>query len=200
MSQIALPLDWPADERDDAFIVSAANAAAVRHLDHLALWPVRATVLTGPRKSGRSLLARIFAAKYRAMVIDDAERRDEEALFHAWNRAQETRVPLLMVTDQGDWRPTLADLRSRLAATPVAIIGDPDDALIAPLIEKLLARRGLTLPREVAAWLPARLERSYVALLGAVDILDREMLARRHRLTLPLTKRALEEAGVVAAA
>ena len=41
------------------------NADAVRHLGHWSLWPVTATLLTGPRKSGRSLLGRIFAAKSR---------------------------------------------------------------------------------------------------------------------------------------
>ena len=46
MNQIALPLDWPENERDDEFILSAANAAVARHLEHWALWPVPATILT----------------------------------------------------------------------------------------------------------------------------------------------------------
>jgi len=32
VSQIALPLDWPEDERDDQFILSDANAAVAKHL------------------------------------------------------------------------------------------------------------------------------------------------------------------------
>lgn len=200
MSQRALPLDWPADERDDAFILSPGNAAAVRHLDHVGLWPVRATILTGPRKSGRSLLGRIFAAKARGTLIDDAEDQDEEAVFHAWNIAQSSRAPLLIVADRPPpaWAVRLPDLASRLAATPVITLGQPDDALVLALVEKLLARRGLTLTREIASWLPPRIERSHVAILRTVEILDREMFARRHRLTVPLAKRALAEAGLIA--
>jgi hypothetical protein len=199
MSQFALPLDWPADERDDAFILSSSNADAVRHLDHVGLWPVRATILTGPRKSGRSLLARIFVARMRGLLIDDAERAPEETLFHAWNRAQETRTTLLIVADDPppQWRVRLPDLASRLSATPVIRLGDPDDALVVPLMEALLARRGLVLPREVAAWVAPRIERSHVAILRAVEAIDAETLSRRHRVTLPLVRTALEDAGLV---
>ncbi|MBU3077445.1 HdaA/DnaA family protein [Sphingomonas quercus] len=199
MSQIALPLDWPAEEREDAFIASSANAEVLRHLGHVGLWPVKATILVGPRKSGRSLLGRIFAAKTGGRLIDDAERQEEEAIFHAWNHAQEARRPLLIIADAPPpgWRVALPDLASRLAATPVARLQEPDDALILALVERLLARRGLVLPPEVARWLATRIERSYVGVLRAVEILDAEMLARRQRLTVPLARRALEAAGVI---
>ena len=58
--QIALPLDWPVADRDEDFLISDANRAAFDHLKRWSVWPVMATLLTGPRKSGRSLLARIF--------------------------------------------------------------------------------------------------------------------------------------------
>src|SRR3546814_17859521 len=63
MSQFALPFEWPADPRDDEFLVSSSNAAAVHTLEHWGAWPVMTAILVGPRKSGRSLLARIFVAK-----------------------------------------------------------------------------------------------------------------------------------------
>ena len=63
MNQMALPLGWPADERQEDFIVGESNARAVRHLEHWGTWPVMATILTGPRKSGRSLLGRLFARR-----------------------------------------------------------------------------------------------------------------------------------------
>jgi hypothetical protein len=75
-------------------------------------------ILTGPRKSGRSLLARIFAAKTDGTMIDDAERVAESDIFHAWNRAQAEHRPLLIVAEE-IWSVKLPDLRSRLAATPV---------------------------------------------------------------------------------
>ena len=60
MPQIALPLDWPVADRDEDFLISDSNRGAFDHLKRWSLWPVMATLVTGPRKSGRSLLGRLF--------------------------------------------------------------------------------------------------------------------------------------------
>jgi hypothetical protein len=199
MTQIALPLAWPADASDEDFIVSPANQLVVRHLDHWALWPVMATVLTGPRKSGRSLLARLFAAKTGGQIIDDAEARDEEAIFHAWNAAQAARQPLLIVADRPPpiWAIALPDLASRLAATPTVAIAEPDDDLMRALLEKAFLARGVAVPPDLPGWIVPRIERSYIAVERVVDLLDQAMLAERKRLTGPLARRVL--APVIAA-
>ena len=62
MSQLALPLDWRQWNEPLSFIVGEANRLAVRYLDRPAIWPVRTALLVGPRKSGKSLLGREFAA------------------------------------------------------------------------------------------------------------------------------------------
>lgn len=199
MNQIGLPFAWPAADEDRDFCRGAANADAVRHLEHRGLWPVMATLLTGPRKSGRSLIGRIFAAQSGGTLIDGAEDAAEEAIFHAWNRAQADRRPLLLIADAPPpaWAIRLPDLRSRIAATPHVAIAEPDDALAAALFEKLLARRGLAAGAEVIAYLIPRIERSYVAILRTVDALDALSLAQRRRLTVPLARQVLIEAGVI---
>lgn len=199
MSQIALPLDWPEDERDDQFILSGANAAVAKHLEHWALWPVPITILTGPRKSGRSLLGRLFARKTGGQLIDDAWAVPEETLFHAWNAAMASRRPLLIVADAAppEWAIALPDLASRLVATPRVAILPPDDDLLRALLERGLAHRGLPVPPPLIAWLAARIERSYVGALAAVDALDRASLTRHHRLTIPLAREALMQGGVI---
>ena len=199
MSQLALPLDWPAgaDERD--YIVSEANRALVRHFEHWSLWPVMATILTGPRKSGRSLLARSFARRSGGELADDAEAQDEEALFHAWNRAQARRRPLILVADAPPpvWVVRLPDLRSRLAATPVIRIAEPDEGLVGALIEKLCLERGLAAPPELVRYLVPRIERSYLGVTRAVEALDELAYQRRQRLTVPLARKALAALGVI---
>ena len=199
MNQIALPLDWPVADREEDFLLSASNRAAFEHLRRWALWPVMATLLTGPRKSGRSLLGRIFVRKTGGRLFDNAERHDEESLFHAWNDAQERRKPLLIVADAPPptWEITLPDLRSRLAATPQVEIGPPDDTLIGQLIVKLLGDRGIAAPPDLPDYLVPRIERTYVAVLEVVDVLDRVTLSHHKRMTVPLAKRALEEAGML---
>jgi hypothetical protein len=199
MSQIALPLDWPADERDAEFILSTANQAVARHLEHWALWPVPITILTGPRKSGRSLLGRLFAGKTGGQLLDDAWRQDEETIFHAWNAAMASRKPLLLVADAAppEWQVALPDLASRLTASPRVAILPPDDVLLRALLEHGLAKRGLPVPPNLITWMSSRIERSYVGIHCAIDALDRASLSYRHRLTIPLARIALAEAGVI---
>ena len=200
MSQFALPLDWPADPRDDEFLISESNARAVHQLEHWSTWPVMAVLLVGPRKSGRSLLARIFAAKSGGQIIDDAERQPEATIFHAWNHAQEVRQPLVVVADAPppEWKIKLPDLRSRLTATPVARIEPPDEDLMRALCERLFLRRGLDARPELIQWLVLRIERSHITLLRAIDLLDQAVLQRHKRLSIPLARATLAEAGLVA--
>jgi hypothetical protein len=199
MSQIALPLDWPAGDKEEDYLISEANQPLVRHFEHWSLWPVMATILTGPRKSGRSLLGRIVAGKTGGELIDNAEEVDEEAIFHAWNRAQERRRPLIVVADAPPptWAVRLPDLRSRLAATPVVRIEEPDDDLAGQLIEKLCHVRGLAAPPELVRYLVPRIDRSYFGVHRAIDALDELAYEQRQRLTVPLARRALAAVGVI---
>ncbi|CAN5271283.1 regulatory inactivation of DnaA Hda protein [soil metagenome] len=202
MNQIALPLDWPADEADTAFIVSPSNAAVVRHLHAPGTWSVCATILTGPRKSGRSLLGRLIAAQTGGTLIDNAQDRDEEEVFHAWNDAQRTRRPLILIADAAppEWIVNLPDLRSRLTATPHVAIGDPDEALIERLIPMLLERRGLIAQHGVVAYLTPRVERCHHSVIALVDALDAASLAAHRAITVPLARAVLSGIDAVAAA
>lgn len=197
--QIALPLDWPQSDGDSRFILSDANAEAHEHFRKWSLWPVKATVLTGPRRSGRTLLARNFVERVGGRLFDDAEGRDEEELFHAWNEAQDSGRPLVMIADvpPPEWAPALPDLRTRLAVTPVARINLPDDRLFSSLIMLLFADRGLHIPGEALRFMTERLHRDYWAAERAVEAIDRFAIAERARLTLPTIRKALIEAGMV---
>jgi len=199
VNQIALPFHWPVADSDEDFLISEANRAAFDHFKSWSTWPVMATLLTGPRKSGRSLLGRIFVRKTGGRLFDNAEDHEEEDIFHAWNDAQERRKPLLIVADAAPprWEVKLPDLRSRLAATPHISIGPPDDELLRNLILKLLGDRGIAALPEIAEFLVPRIERSYVGVVKVVDALDRAVLSQHKRLTVPVAKRALIEARLI---
>jgi hypothetical protein len=195
--QIALPLDWPQAGDDRRFILSDANRDAFDHFRHWSMWPVKATILAGPRRSGRSLLARGFVERVAGRLFDDAERHDEEALFHAWNQAQETGKPLVMVTGAEAWEAQLPDLRTRLAVTPVARILQPDDVLFPALIELLFADRGLHIPRDALRFITGRVHRDYLTAEQVVEAVDRFAIAERARVSLPTVRRALIDAGLI---
>ena len=199
MNQIALPFDWPAPEDAESFIVTAANRDAVAQLDSPGRWPVLAAILTGPRKSGRSLLGRIFAAKTGGTLVDDGELHREADLFHRWNLAQEARRPLLIIAQSPPplWKVRLPDLASRLSATPVFTIGEPDDVLAAMLLEKQLGQRGLTVPPEVLTYIVSRIERSYLALMRVIDALDTAALSQQRAVTVKLASAVLADLHMI---
>lgn len=199
MSQIALPLDWPDSGRDSAFIVDESNAEAVKHLDHWSLWPVRTSLLTGPRKSGRSTLGRIFARKSGGQVIDDADLSEEETLFHAWNAAEAVQRPLLIIADEPPprWEIGLPDLRTRIAASPKIRIAEPTDALIANRLHQHFADRGLAVPENAVEYLLKRMDRSHYALLQIIETLDRKAFERRGRITRDMARDAMRELGFI---
>jgi chromosomal replication initiation ATPase DnaA len=197
--QIALPLDWPQSEGDARFIVSDANREAFDHFRRFSMWPVKATILTGPRRSGKTLLARSFVDRVGGRLFDDADQRDEEELFHAWNQAQDTGRPLVMVADRAPpaWRPQLPDLKTRLAVTPVTRIELPDDLLFAALLQLHFADRGLHIPGDALRFMVDRLHRDYWTAERAVEAIDRFAIAERARLSLPTIRRALMEARMI---
>jgi Bacterial dnaA protein len=197
--QIALPLDWPQSDGDARFIVSDANREAFEHFRKFSLWPVKATVLAGPRRSGRTLLARSFVERVGGRLFDEAEQRDEEELFHAWNHAQDTGRPLIMVADAVPpaWSPALPDLKTRLAITPDVHIGHPDDSLFAALIQLHFADRGLHIPGDALRFMSERLHRDYWTAERAVEAVDRFAIAERARLSLPTVRRALAQARMI---
>jgi len=194
LRQMVLPLRWKAAQGQKDFFVSEANREAVTFLDGWSTWPLPAAILIGPAGSGKSHLAAIFARRANARLWDDADRTaSEEAVFHAWNTAMDDRRPLLMTarSDPRDWNLGLADLKSRLAATPRVIIRAPDDALLEAVFAKQWRDRGIEVSADFTQYVLSRIERSFEALQRAVDVLDRAALAARRPLSIPLAREAL---------
>ncbi len=197
--QIALPLDWPQSQGESRLIVTDANRDAFDHFRKWSMWPVKSTLLTGPRRSGRSLLARTFIERVGGRIVDRADRTDEEELFHAWNAAQDSGRPLVMIVDRApaEWDIALPDLKTRIAVTPTIRINEPDDALFQALIELHFADRGLHVPREALRFMADRLHRDYWTAERAVETVDRYAIEERARVSLPTVRRALIESGMI---
>ena len=197
MSQISLPFDWPGQGRDGDFLVSDANRIAVRHLEGWRDWPLAISVLSGPRLSGRSMLGRRFEAMSGGTAIDDAQDQDEQMLFNAWNEAQTTRRPLLLIGDAAptQWNVALPDLRSRLAAAPHVAIGEPDELLARALIERFLGSMGAHYGADLPDWLLRRIERSYAAIAQAALLLNEAGLSSGRKISVAMAKETLQAAG-----
>lgn len=192
MSQIVLPLDLRRSGEAARIVVGSANEAAVDALGRPEAWPFRTAVLAGPPRSGKSLLARWFAAQGLGEAIDGADALDETALFHRWNRAQEDGQAILLVIDGAGWDIALPDLRSRMGAALQLEIGAPDDEMVGALIEAHAEQRGLALGEGALTYLVPRATRSFAAIERLVATIDRLSLERKVPATLSVWRDALE--------
>ncbi len=191
-SQIALPLSPAGSGEPASIVIGSSNRAVAEALGAPENWPFRTAILHGPPRSGKSLFARWFAGHHPDAVMDDVVTFDETEIFHRWNRAQESGLPLLLVAGGERWDITLPDLRSRMGAALQLRIGPPDDALAADLMLSHAAQRGLALGEGAPAYLVPRMERSYAAIEKIVAEIDRLSLERQVPATLSVWRDALE--------
>lgn len=207
----------PASSRAD-FLVTSANRDALAMLDRPELWPQGRFLLVGAPGSGKSHIARFWAAEngairrpaqaLRVEAVDDLIRQDgavviedahrigtaagaEQAMFHLWNLTSERDCLLLLTarTPPRDWGVVLPDLRSRMEALTLAELGPPDDALLPAVLVKLFADRGIPVGPEVIAFLTRRMERDLDQARQLVLAIDQAALAD-HR---PITRRLAAE-------
>jgi chromosomal replication initiation ATPase DnaA len=210
----------PALGRAD-FLVAPSNALAVALVDRWPDWPMRRLAVTGPEGAGKTHLAHVWSARTgaailpaealaglavgevepeAALVVEDADRvgalgpAAEEALFHLCNRLAPAGGLMLSGREPpARWPVVLADLGSRLAATPVARLEPPDDALLGAVLVKLFADRQLGVAPDLVDYLVPRIERSFAAAEAVVAALDRAGLARRRPVTARLAAELLRQ-------
>ena len=209
-----LPVLTALGRRD--FFVSSANAEAVGMIDRWPDWPASTLFLVGPPGSGKSHLAHVWqgasgatlvsAAALRtetvpellsqgALVLEDAPGldADERALFHLINHAREHRAFVLVTshTLPALWPVELADLRSRLRASPAVELWAPDDALLRAVLVKHFADRQIAVDEPVVSYLVSRMERSFDAARRLVAEIDRRALADKAEVTRAFVARVL---------
>jgi hypothetical protein len=192
MRQIALPLDELRGGASSSLIITQSNATAFGGLGSAASWPKRCAILTGPARSGKTLMARYFSGQG-GIVIDDADTTAAEILFNAWNRSQESEVPLLLISRwlPADWNVALPDLQSRLGSALLLEISPPDDEMVEQLLQKQLADRGAAISIDALSYVKRRIERSYAAIEGFARSANAMALAENAPVNLALVKKVL---------
>ena len=210
----------PALGRGD-FFISPANAAAVELVSTEAAWPAGKLALVGAEGAGKTHLVHVWAAETGARIVVAADlpaadlpaltaatrvavedmdraagdRATEDALFHLHNLLQAAQGRLLLTgrTPPARWTLALPDLRSRLAATATAALDPPDDALLAAVLVKLFADRGIAVAPPLVAYLLPRIDRSFAAAQDVVERLDRAALSEGRAVTRALAQRLLDK-------
>lgn len=194
-SQIALPLSQDGERQARRIVMGNANSGVIEALQSPESWPFHTAVLTGPARSGKSLIGR-WAASQGVEVIDGVDAIEEAQVFHRWNAVQQggsrAGTPLLLIADVTPWEISLPDLKSRLGGSLQLSISEPDDAMAAALIEAHAEARRLTLAEGAADYLVPRTRRSFADIEALVKAIDRISLERQVPATMSVWRAALE--------
>ena len=189
-------LDFPkADPDIRPLIETGSYASALTALRRWRHWPGQQLALIGDPQSGRTRLLRLWAAdagaalvtgealakagmdeiarlSVSALAIDDADHADAGlGLLAALNLCRDRGAPVLLAgqAEPAGWFITPLDLRSRLAAMPVARIEIPDDETLAARLREECAIRHLNIPEESVRYLAQRMEPSWEAVTRVAD-------------------------------
>lgn len=203
----------------ETLVVTAANRDAAHLLTQWRAWPGGALALVGPAGSGKTHLASawaletgarlvaphagpdaaaaVFAEAGGRLLIDDADGESEEAaLWRVLDLARSTGGAVLLTGAQppAAWPARLPDLRSRLAALPVATLGEPDQALMEVVLRRICREQFIQLSDDAARYLARRLPRTFAAARQWAAALDAELERGARPVSLAGAKRALERA------
>lgn len=211
--QLRLELRRPASFTRRDFVKGPSNAQAIAALDLWPAWPGGALALFGPIGSGKTHLAREWAARIGAITLDrlspDIEAAvghpvlledvdqgvDNEALFHLINMAAREGGGLLLTAREAPaaWRADLPDLRSRLNALLLAEIEEPDDEVLEGVLKKFFRERSIRAPKEVYPYLLRRMERSIPYARELVKRLDEAADDEQRPISRILARQILED-------
>ncbi len=216
--QFSLRLEGPSLGFED-LDVTACNRSALTAVRRWRDWRGPAMCLVGPPKSGVSTLLRAWASDasglylspgdiadmdlaalerlaQRPIALDDAESCDcDDPLLSIFNFVAAANTRLLMGARRppAGWSVQSKDLKSRLAATPVAGIDPPDEAMIAARLRSSARRRYLRLSDETVDYLCIRVGRSYSVIESFMSRLDAAVQRHARQPTIALAREALDE-------
>lgn len=211
-----LYLDFPIRENyfSEDFYISSANKKALETVQQWPNWGEgsfsKIRLLYGEHGSGKTHLAYIWKNmsnakllnennirdlyfKEKALVLENIEQVEQEALFHLINVTQEKGQFLLLTSgvSPGKLKILLPDLRSRILAITSIAIDSPDSDLLKAVLLKQLSDRALVMNIAAIDYIIPRIDRSFVKLISLVNKLEAYSKMSKRPITIPLIKEVL---------
>ena len=195
------------DQHELNFFVNKTNFYAFNYLINN---DSRLSFLYGPKKSGKSYLAKIWLKKNNAtqfknnfenilnyrnhILIDDFYLYDEEKIFFIVNSCILNNLKILITSNDkiNEINFKYKDLSSRLKTFSNLEINQPDDEMLLTILTKLLIDKQFIINNnDIFEYILRRVDRSYQGINEIVSKLDILSLEKKRQLTIPLIKEIL---------
>ena len=199
---------FPNKYNESNFYVNSTNIEAY---NGLFLEDNNSVFLIGPRKSGKSFLAKIWlnnnesliykknlkeiiSVKKNVIVEDIDNSINQEDIFHIINHCNNNKLKILISSSikLNKIDITLPDLYSRLQLFKFLYIHQPDDDMLLNILTKLFIEKQFIINSfEIFDYILNRANRSYDNMIKIVKELDTLSLEKKRQLTIPLIKEIL---------
>ena len=206
------------------YLVTASNKEAVLWLDKWPSWYSCCCIIYGPSGCGKSHLGNVFMSMSNAVsakldhhsseefdnfldinrniVVDDIDGKlktlaDEENFLHIYNNLSLIGGNILLLASKApvQWELKLADLRSRIQASPAIEIRMPDDELIYAVLIKLFSDRQIRIDLRVLEYIVKRIDRSFSSAQRFVERADHAALTQKKKISLSIARQVLNDMG-----
>ncbi len=218
MRQLMLPLKSPTTYTHQSYYTSRCNQDAYEWVKAYPTWKAMqhttGLCIEGAEQCGKSHLCTIAHKLYPSshflngkddlsklhpfdlaqplIIIDNADKANEEWLFHLFNHARSTKRHLLlsMHSPYQQWCQ-LPDLHSRLSTMLHTILFPPDDEAMQNILQKQFTDIGIIVTDQLIQYLSTHIDRTYSAINFWVKHLNQKSIELKKPVSVNLARQLL---------
>ena len=200
---------------EEDFCIGENNYEAYKLIKEWPNWSFKGINIYGPKKSGKSYLAKIFSDKtnskifeggsvnensldlilnQKVLIIEDAELFNDEIFFQTILNdfiSKNKFIYLSSITLAGSIPFKLKDLISRLNSLVAVAITNPSDDLFSQILTKMLSDKQINITKKDVNLILKNIERSYDAASKFVKNLDELSLLYKKKINTKIINQAL---------
>ena len=200
---------------EEDFCIGENNYEAYKLIKEWPNWSFKGINIYGPKKSGKSYLAKIFSDKtnskifeggsvnknsldlilnQKVLIIEDAELFNDEIFFQTILNdfiSKNKFIFLSSITLAGSIPFKLKDLISRLNSLVAVAITNPSDDLFSQILTKMLSDKQINITKKDVNFILKNIERSYDAASKFVKNLDELSLLYKKKINTKIINQAL---------
>jgi hypothetical protein len=195
---------------DKNILISNENSLAIKLLEN----KYKFSIIVGPKKSGKTILANKFLDINGANIIDNIPSNlnfknntfldlnklpfNEEPFFHFLQYFITNDIGLTIFTTSDPYQVDsksllIPDTLSRLKSFNIASIENPKDDLLFKLIEKFLKFKSISVSGDIIRGIMAYISRTYIDAYNASETINYLLYQNNHNINLSLIRQHYEQ-------